>query len=149
MKYHLSNLWLEGYISLGDIRVAEDVINGGVNTLNSEGRTHWEYQQPGGCPGLCLGFSSISKSCDKRFLVCLIKYYCTVNRYLLCLPSIEVFSPKSLQTLRITLNLDISKFSFRGECPQWFQLYPLLLEYLQYVMYTVSNGLIMYWYYIL
>ena len=36
----MSNLWLEGYISLGDIWVAEDVINGGVNALNSEGRTH-------------------------------------------------------------------------------------------------------------
>ena len=44
------------------------------------------------------------------------------------LPSMEVFSPNSLQTLAMTLNLDIGKVSFLEELPQWL-LYFLLMEF--------------------
>lgn len=84
------NLWLEGDIRGGDIRVAADVRDGGVKALTGEGGTHREDHQPGSGPGLCLGFSSISKS----FVKCLD----LICGHIVHLPSIEVFSPNSLQT---------------------------------------------------
>ena len=61
------NLWLECDVRCGYVRVAEDVGDGGVQALKREGGAHGEYHQPGSSPGLCLGFSSISKSFKKDF----------------------------------------------------------------------------------
>ena len=75
------NLWLECNIGGGDIGVALDVGDGGVQALNGEGGTYRKYHKPDSSPGLCLGFSSISKSFVKMFGILVLKMYCAFTKY--------------------------------------------------------------------